>query len=66
MTEKVWFGYLCVKTVMVDWLFIMTPIFGPIGFIIVLFRFWRLERKKKKVLVDRKTGIASIEAILVF
>ncbi|WP_246120645.1 hypothetical protein [Bacillus nitratireducens] len=44
----------------------MTPIFGPIGFMIVLFRFWRLERKKKKVLLDRKTGIASIESILVF
>ncbi|MEK7019604.1 hypothetical protein [Bacillus sp. FSL R9-9410] len=36
------------KASVLEWFFVMTPIFGPMGFLIVLFHFWRSEREKKK------------------
>lgn len=54
MTDKGWFIYLFIKASVLGWFFMMTPIFGPIGFMIVGFRFWRSERKKKKSMQQRK------------
>lgn len=51
MTDKGWFIYLFVKTSVLGWFFVMTPIFGPIGFLITLFHFWKLKRKKVKLML---------------
>jgi TRAP-type C4-dicarboxylate transport system permease small subunit len=58
MADKGCFIYLFVKASVLGWFFVMTPIFGPLGFLSVLFRFWRLERKKKKYLQQRKQSFA--------
>ncbi|ADY24849.1 hypothetical protein P4U05_20520 [Bacillus paranthracis] len=54
MTDKAWVIYLFLKASVLGWFFVMTPIFGPIGFVIVLLRFWKLEREKKKYMQQRK------------
>lgn len=58
MTDKAWFIYLFLKASVLGWFFVMTPIFGPIGFGIVLLRFWKLERKKKRYMQQRKQSFA--------
>lgn len=58
MTDKAWFFYLLVKSVALGWFLLMTPIFGPMGFLIVLFRVWRSERRKKKHLQQRRREYA--------
>ncbi|QHA30440.1 hypothetical protein GQZ26_28395 (plasmid) [Bacillus paranthracis] len=50
MTDKGWFIYLFVKASVLGWFFVMTPIFGPIGFLITLFHFLKLKRKKVKLM----------------
>ncbi|MBK5491776.1 hypothetical protein [Bacillus sp. TH13] len=54
MTDKAWLIYLFLKASVLGWFFVMTPIFGPIGFVIVLLRFWKLEREKKKYMQQRR------------
>ncbi|HDR4393706.1 TPA: hypothetical protein QCP61_005883 [Bacillus cereus] len=58
MTDKGWFIYLFVKASVLGWFFVMTPIFGPIGFLITLFHFWKLKRKKVKLMQWRKQNVS--------
>ncbi|PFU71356.1 hypothetical protein COK95_07890 [Bacillus thuringiensis] len=54
MTDKGWFIYLFLKASALGWFFVMTPIFGPIGFLIVLFHFLKSKRQKGKFSTERK------------
>lgn len=58
MTDKGWFIYLFVKASVLGWFFVMTPIFGPIGFLIILFHFWRSKRQREKYMQLRKQNIS--------
>lgn len=54
MTDKGWFIYLFLKASALGWFFVMTPIFGPIGFLIVLFHFLKSKRQRGKISSERK------------
>ncbi|MCU5662679.1 hypothetical protein OCB16_26375 [Bacillus cereus] len=58
MTDKGWFIYLFVKASVLGWFFVMTPIFGPIGFLIILFHFWKSKRQREKYMQLRKQNIS--------
>lgn len=55
-SDKGWIVYQFIRMVLLGWLYMMTPIFALIGFMVVVFSFWRMERKKKKYMHQRKQG----------
>ncbi|EJR26478.1 MULTISPECIES: hypothetical protein [Bacillus cereus group] len=58
MTDKGWLIYLFIKASFLGWLFVMTPIFAPFGFLIVFLRFWKMERKRRKNVQKRNQNFA--------
>ncbi|KYG34637.1 hypothetical protein AZF08_09610 [Bacillus gaemokensis] len=57
-TEKMWLMYQLVRFVVLGWIYMMTPIFAPIGFMIVLFCFWRAQRVKEKYMQQSRQSFA--------